>query len=66
MSENKSYTTLSIYPETASKIIEIKKDVGLKNNSQAIQILIVAYDILNNTGYGKSFTEAVKQIMEVE
>jgi len=66
MGENKSYTTLSIYPETASKVILLKKELSLKNNSQAIQILLAAFDILNNTGMGGGFTEAVKQVMERE
>ena len=66
MGENKSYTTLSIYPETASKVILLKKELSLKNNSQAIQILLAAFDILNNTGMGGGFTEAVKQVMEIE
>ena len=66
MSENKSYTTLSIYPETANKIILLKKELNLKNNSDSVKVLLAAYDILNNTGLGGDFTEAVKQIMERE
>ena len=64
MGENKSYTTLSIYPEVANKIIELKKDLNLKNNSDSVKVLLAAYDILNNTGLGGGFTEAVKQVME--
>ena len=64
MGENKVYTTMSLYPETANKIIELKKDLRLRNNSQAVQVLLAAYDILNNTGLGGGFTEAVKQVME--
>ena len=66
MSENKSYTTLSIYPETANKIILLKKELNLRNNSQAIQILLTAFDIVNSSHIGGGFTEAVKQVMERE
>ena len=64
MGENKVYTTMSLYPETASKIIELKKDLGLKNNSQAIQVLLTAFDIVNSSQVGGGFTEAVKEVME--
>ena len=64
MGENKVYTTMSMYPEAANKIIELKKELRLRNNSQAVQVLLAAYDILNNTGYGGKITEAVKQVME--
>jgi len=66
MSENKTYSTLSVYPELIGRIVQLKKDVGLKNNSQAVQVLLTAFDIINSTRYGEGFTEAVKQIMEVE
>ena len=64
MGENKTYTTMSLYPETANKIVQLKKDMGLKNNSQSIQVLLTAFDIINSTQYGEGFTEAVKEVME--
>ena len=66
MGENKVYTTMSMYPEMANKIIGVKNDLGLKNNSQAIQVLVTAYDIINSTRLGDVFTEAVKEVMERE
>jgi len=62
--ENKVYTTVSLYPEVASKIVDLKKDLKLKNNSQAVQVLLTAFDIINSTQYGEGFTEAVKEVME--
>ncbi len=66
MGENKVYTTVSLYPEVANKIVDLKKDLNLKNNSDSVKVLLAAYDILNNTGYGGGFTEAVKQVMEID
>ena len=66
MGENKTYTTVSLYPEVANKIVDLKKDLKLKNNSDSVKVLLAAYDILNNTGLGGGFTEAVKQVMEIE
>ncbi len=66
MGENKVYTTVSLYPEVANKIVDLKKDLNLKNNSDSVKVLLAAYDILNNTGLGGDFTEAVKQVMERE
>ena len=64
MSENKVYTTMSMYPEMANKIIDLKNELNLKNNSQSIQVLLTAFDIINSTQYGEGFTEAVKEVME--
>ena len=66
MSENKVYTTMSMYPEMANKIIDLKNELNLKNNSQSIQVLLTAFDIINSTQYGEGFTEAVKEVMERE
>ena len=66
MGENKVYTTMSLYPEVANKIIELKKELKLKNNSDSVKVLLAAYDILNNTVLGGGFTEAVKQVMEID
>jgi len=62
--ENKVYTTVSLYPEVANKIVDLKKDLNLKNNSDSVKVLLAAYDIINNTRLGEGFTEAVKQVME--
>ena len=64
MSETKTYTTMSLYPEVAGKIVELKDDLKLRNNSQSVKVLLAAYDIINGTGYGGRFTEAVKHALE--
>ena len=65
MSENKSYTTLSVYPEILDRIIQVKKDLKLRNHSQAIQVLFASFDIINSdSDYGGRFTEAVKNALK--
>ena len=64
MSEKKVYTPMSLYPEVASKIVDVKKALKLDNNSQSVKVLLAAYDIINGTGYGGTFTEAVKHALE--
>jgi len=55
---------MSLYPEVAGKIVDLKKDLKLGSNSQSVKVLLAAYDIINGTGYGGRFTEAVKQALE--
>ena len=66
MSETKTYTTMSLYPEVADRIIKVKKDLKLRNNSESIQVLLASFDIVNNSGYGGKFTEAVKNAIKEE
>ena len=63
MSNRIIYTTLSVYPEVADRIVKVKKDYGLNNNSEAVRVLLTAFDIINNTGHGGDFTEAVKTVL---
>ena len=64
MGDKKVYSSLSIYPELIDKVVQLKEDLGLKNNSQSIQILLTAFDIVNSSQIGGGFTEAVKEVME--
>ena len=64
MSNRVTYTTLSIYPAIADRIDTVKTNLGLGNKSQTIEVLLTAYDILNNTGYGGRFSEAVKTVIK--
>lgn len=66
MSERKVYTTLSIYPEVADRIVSLKKELKLGNASQTVEVLLTAYDIINGSGHGGRFTEAVKQALDGE
>ena len=66
MSERKVYTTLSIYPEVADRIVALKEELGLKNASQSVSVLLTAYDIINGSGHGGRFTKAVKQVLDGE
>jgi hypothetical protein len=63
MSNRIIYTTLSLYPDIADRIVKVKEDYGLKNNNEAVQVLLTAFDIINNTGHGGDFTEAVKTVL---
>ena len=58
------YTTLSVYPEVADRIVHVKETYHLRNNSEAVRVLLTAFDIINNTGHGGDFTEAVKSALE--
>ena len=66
MSNRIIYTTLSVYPEIADRIVKVKEDYELKNNNEALQVLLTAFDIINNTGHGGEFSEAVKSVYEKE
>jgi len=54
------YTTVSVKPDVAQKIDKVQGDFSLRNKSEAVEVLLAAYDILNGTGYGGPFSEAVK------
>ena len=64
MSRNRLYASLGIYAELVDRVSKLKNDLGLGNKSEAVQVLFAAYDIINNTGYGGRFTEAVKSALE--
>ena len=66
MSNRIIYTTLSVYPEIADRVVEVKKSYSLKNQSEAVQVLLTAFDIINGTGHGGDFSEAVKSVYEKE
>lgn len=55
-----SYTTVSVKPNVAKKIDKVQSGLSLRNRSEAVEVLLAAYDILNGTGYGGPFSEAVK------
>ena len=59
-----SYTTVSVYPRVASKIDKVQKGLSLNNRSEAVEVLLAAYDIINGTGYGGRFSESVKSAFE--
>jgi len=63
MSNRIIYTTLSLYPDIADRIVKVKEEYNLKNNNEAVQVLLTAFDIINNTGHGGDFTEAVKTVL---
>ena len=44
----------------ADQVKQIRDDLKLKSNSEAIKVALAAYDVINATGYGDKFTEAVK------
>ena len=58
--DRQGYTTVSVYPRVASKIDKVQKGLSLNNRSEAVEVLLAAYDIINGTGYGGRFSEAVK------
>ncbi len=64
MSKNKQYTTIGVYIEIADRVGDIKKSLGLKSVSEAMQVLLAAFDIINSTDHGGRFTEAVKFALE--
>lgn len=66
MSNRIIYTTLSVYPEIADRIVAVKEAYKLKNNNEAVQVLLTAFDIINGTGHGGDFSEAVKSVYEKE
>ena len=63
-SKNKHYTTIGVYVQIADRVGDIKRSLGLKSVSEAMQVLLAAFDIINNTGHGGRFTEAVKSALE--
>lgn len=62
----KGYTTVSVYPRVARKIDAVQTHHHLRNRSEAVEVLLAAYDILNGTGYGGPFSEAVKEALKEE
>lgn len=58
--DKQGYTTVSVYPHVAKKIEKVQSGLSLRNKSEAVEVLLAAYDILNGTGYGGRFSESVK------
>ena len=58
---NQGYTTLSVHVDVASKVRGVRDDLSLDSNTDAVKVLLAAYDIINGTGHGGRFTEAVKK-----
>jgi len=47
--------------DVASKVRGVRDDLSLDSNTDAVKVLLAAYDIINGTGHGGRFTEAVKK-----
>ena len=58
---NQGYTSLSVHLDAASKVRGVKDELDLRSMTEAVQVLLAAYDIINGTGHGGRFTEAVKK-----
>ena len=58
---NQGYTTLSVHVEQASKVKGMRDELALGGVDDTVKVLLAAYDIINGTGYGGRFTEAVKK-----
>ena len=56
----KPYTTLGLPLDMANRVIKLRDDQQLGSVNEAVQLLFAAYDIINGTGYGGRFSEAVK------
>lgn len=64
MNDRIPYSSLGLPVDVVSKVVDLKEELSLKSNGEAIQVLLAAYDIINGTGHGGEFTEAVKQAIE--
>ena len=58
---NQGYTSLSVHLDVASKVRDVKGELELRSVTETVQVLLAAYDIINGTGHGGRFTEAVKR-----
>lgn len=61
---NQGHTTMSLHFNVRDSVVNVKKNLKLNSNSEAVQVLLAAYDIINGTGHGGEFTEAVKKALE--
>jgi len=66
MSNRIIYTTLSLYPDIADRIVKVKEAYKPKNNNEAVQVLLKAFDIINGTGHGGDLSAAAKSVYEKE
>ena len=58
---NQGYTTLSVHVEAASRFKEVQSSLQLRSQTDTVKVLLAAFDIINGTGHGGAFTEAVKK-----
>ena len=56
----KKYSPISVRAEVAETFRDLAKGIG-QENTEALQICMVAYDVINNTNYGGRFTDAVNR-----
>lgn len=56
----KKYSPISVRVEVAESFRKMAKDLGFEN-TEALQVVMAAYDIINNTRHGGVFTNAVKK-----
>ena len=56
----RKYSPISFRVEVAESFRRLAQDVQLEN-TEALQVVMAAYDIINSTRYSGSFGEAVEQ-----
>ena len=57
---SKKYSPISVRVEVAEGFRSLAKSMGYEN-TEALQVVMAAYDIINNTRHGGVFTNAVKK-----
>ena len=56
----KKYSPISVRAEVAERFRSLAQGIG-QENTEALQICMVAYDVINSTNYGGRFTDAVNR-----
>ena len=56
----KKYSPISVRAEVAETFRDLAKGIDMEN-TEALQICMAAYDIINSTNYGGRFTDAVNR-----
>ena len=56
----RKYSPISVRAEVAKDFRRLAKGIELEN-TEALQVVMAAYDIINSTRYSGSFGEAVEQ-----
>lgn len=61
----KKYSPISVRSEVAEPFRALARALGMEN-TEALQVCMVAYDVINNTRYSGPFGDAVKTAFKEE